>query len=202
MGLRGFGTGIATTFCLMWSLGMVQAQDLGVPLSPVLVINSDQVFLSSQAGQKIDADLEDKLQALVTENRAIESDLSAEELDLTRKRDGMDPAEFRTLANAFDEKVQKIRAAQDAKQRDLQQFRDQENQSFIQTITPILSDISRERGALLVLERRNVILSADTIDITQEAIDRINKAMQNQSSPAGDTIDKSPVVPEDNQSPQ
>lgn len=165
------------------SPGLAVAQDIGVPLSPILVIDSDRVFRSSRAGQRIDAELEAQLAALVAENRTIEQDLVAEELALTDQRPSLDPATFRQLADEFDQKVQSIRAAQDAKQRSLQDLRNTENQSFVAAITPILSGIGRERGALVIMERRSVLLSADTIDITEEAIARINASLPEISDP-------------------
>ena len=43
-------------------------------------------------------------------------------------------------------------------------------------IAALISEIVRERGALIVLDRRDVFLSADRIDITDDAIARINAA--------------------------
>ena len=153
------------------------AQDGNPPQSPILTIDSERVFGSSDIGQKIAQGLEAELEALVTENRTIEADLTAEERALTDKRAGMDPAEFRALADAFDEKVQRIRAEQDAKERALQTRRESERQGFIDIIAPILTNIGRERGAIVILERRGVILSADSADVTDEVIERVNAAL-------------------------
>lgn len=203
--------GVSLRFLVLLALAISTAtisfaQDLGAPLSPVLVIDSDRVFRASLTGKKINEDLEVRLEALATENRIIEAELVAEELELTNRRKGMVPAEFRKLANAFDKKVQEIRFSQDAKQRELQQLRDDENQSFIGTITPILSAIGRERGALLILERRSVLLSADTIDITEEAIARINAASQadqnqNPELPGADPAQEQTEQPDNDDSP-
>lgn len=169
------------------------AQDIGVQLSPVLVVDSDRVLRASQAGQKITADLEARLQALVAENRRIETELVAEELDLTQKRPTLDPVTFRALADAFNIKVQEIRATQDAKQQELQQLRDAENQSFMNSITPVLAAIARERGALVIVERRSVLLSADSIDITEQAIALINAQIKAQTeAPTGAQIEAQP----------
>lgn len=157
--------------------GGAAAQDLGTAVSPVLTVDSERIFASSEIGQRITKELEAKLEALAAENRQIEADLTAEELDLTEKRTAMKPDEFRLLADAFDEKVKRIRAEQDAKQRDLQARRDAEQQALVEKIAPILTGIVRERGAVMILERRGVVLSADSIDITNEAIARINAVL-------------------------
>jgi len=154
----------------------VSGQDLGVAISPILTIDSDRVYNASRAGQRIGAELESGLQGLANENRRIEAELEAEEKSLTEKRATLPAAEFRALADTFDQKVQRIRDEQDAKQRALQTLRENDQRAFVNAITPILSAIGNERGALLILERRDVLLSADSIDITNEVISRITAA--------------------------
>ncbi len=153
------------------------SQDVGVTQSLIVTLDSDLVFQTTGVGQRIATNLEARVQELAEENRRIASELETEELDLTERRVDMSTEEFRTLAKAFDTKVTRIRAEQDAKQRELQRLRDAERNSFVDAITPLLSNIAREHGALVVLERRNVMLSADSIDITQEVIDRIDSAL-------------------------
>ena len=147
---------------------------------PILVIDIERVFSATIAGQRVTRALEEKLAALAAENRRIEAELMAEEKKLTELRPTMDPGEFRKLADEFDAKVQRIRAEQDAKQKALQEQRAAERQDFVDNIAPVLSDIGRERGALVILERRAVLLSADAIDITDEAIARINALLAEQ----------------------
>ncbi|MGR3342431.1 MAG: OmpH family outer membrane protein [Paracoccaceae bacterium] len=163
----------------------VLAQDLGVTVSAILTVDSERVFNTTLAGRQITRDLEARLDRLVSENRRIEAELVAEELDLTERRSAMDQVAFRVLADAFDEKVQTIRAEQDAKQRSLQRAREADRQLFIDTIAPILSAIGRARGAVVILDRRNVLLSADNIDITEEAILRINATLGAEIPPDG-----------------
>lgn len=165
----------------LWALPLAawsQEQPFQLP-SPILTLDQEVLFDGSRVAERIAAEIERQSAELSQENRRIEAELVAEELELTEKRPTMDPDEFRALADAFDEKVQAIRAEQDAKARDLQRLSERERQNFLRRITPILGELVRERGAVLVIDRRNVFLSAESIDITQEAIDRINAAFDN-----------------------
>lgn len=142
--------------------------------SPLLVLDQEKLFDGSNVAESISQEIERRSLDLAAENRAIEAELVAEELDLTERRATLTPEVFRTLADAFDEKVQRIRTEQDAKTRELQRLREQERQNFLRRISPVLAEIVRERGAVAVLDRRSVFLSAESIDITAEAIARIN----------------------------
>lgn len=142
--------------------------------SPVLTIDQDRLFAETRLGAETLADLERRAQELASENQQIEAALIAEERDLTEMRTTMEPGAFRDLADAFDVKVQRIRAEQDDKARALTRTRDEARAAFFNEVAVILSDIVREKGALVVIDRRDVFLSADRIDITDEAIERIN----------------------------
>lgn len=156
---------------LAWPLA---AQD--GTLVPVLTIDQDRLFSETRLGAEKLAELEREAQQLASENKRIETDLIAEELRLTEQRATLEPAEFRTLADAFDQRVQKLRIEQGEKARLLNRTRDEARAAFFNEVAAIISDIVREKGALVVIDRRDVFLSADRIDITDEAIQRVNEA--------------------------
>ncbi len=143
---------------------------------PILTIDQDRLFSETRLGVETRADLERQAQELASENAEIENALIAEESELTERRATLDPDEFRALADAFDEKVQQFRAEQDEKARRLNRLQDEARAAFFNEIAVILSEIVREKGALVVIDRRDVFLSADRIDITDEAIARINES--------------------------
>ena len=153
------------------------AQDQGQLQSPVVTLDQERLFNGSRVAERVSAEIEQRMQELATENRQIEADLNAQELDLTKRRPTLSTTEFRALADAFDEKVQAIRVQQDEKERALLRMQEQERQNFLRRITPVLAEIVRERRAVVVLDRRTVFLSADNVDITDEAIARINAAL-------------------------
>lgn len=144
------------------------------PSSPILTIDQERLFVETRLALRGTAEIEAEALALAEENRRIEEELSTEERVITERREGMTPEEFTSLANAFDEKVQRIRAEQDGKARALAARQEAARQAFFVEIGGILSDIVRERGADIVLDRRDVFLSADRVDITDEVIDRVN----------------------------
>ena len=96
----------------------------GGVISPVLTIDSERLFRDSAFGQRVTREIEVESEQLATENREIEAALEAEERELTEKRSQMKPAQFRLLADAFDEKVQRTRAEQAAKNRALSEALD------------------------------------------------------------------------------
>ncbi|MFS4583230.1 OmpH family outer membrane protein [Phaeobacter sp. C3_T13_0] len=150
---------------------------LGAPQTGLLTIQSDRLFAESAFGMRITQELDAEGAVLTAENRRIEAELRAEELDLTNRRGSMDPEAFRTLADAFDKKVQETRRNQDQKLRDINKMGDNARRDFFTASLPILQQIMTEAGAGAILEHSSVFLSADAADITDLAIARINEVL-------------------------
>lgn len=150
---------------------------VGVPQSAVVVLDRDQLFSTSLFGRRVARDVEAASTELATENRQIEADLEAEEARLTELRATMDPAEFRQLAIDFDARVTDIRRAQDAKGRAITGQIERAQQIFFERINPILVDLAREAGALVILDRRFVVASADQVNITAVAQARVDSIL-------------------------
>lgn len=142
----------------------------------VLVLDRDRVLAQSTLGATLLSEIEADGDALAAENARIQDDLRAEEAALTERRATMEPDAFREEARLFDERVQTIRAEQDAKTRALLSRREAVPDIFWEQALPTLAAILDERGAALLLERGDVFLSSDSLDITEEAIARIDAA--------------------------
>lgn len=140
----------------------------------ILTIESDRLFTDSAFGQRVVREIEAQQSILLAENRKIEAELAAEEKRLTDLRKEMTPEDFRAVADAFATRVQDIRQAQDAKARAIGEMRERQQAVFIQAADPILAALVREAGASVILERRTVFFSTDAVDITNQAIERLN----------------------------
>lgn len=161
---------------LAWPGPQAQAQGLsaGVPQSEVLVVEPDRLFAESAFGRRLSSEIEAEGTQIAAENRRIEAELTSEERDLTDRRAALPIEEFRALADAFDEKVQRLRREQDAKARALGTRTEEAQGRFLVAVQPVLAALMQEAGAVAILERRAVFLSADLIDITDLAITQLD----------------------------
>lgn len=154
--------------------GAVASQDVR---SPVLTVDSDRLYRDSAFGKRVAREIETRGRAMAEENRALEAELETEERSLTAQRAELTPEEFRTLADAFDARVQTIRREREAQNRVLSELLEENRVRFLNAAAPVLEDIMREAGAGIVLERRGVFISANAIDITLVAIERIDASL-------------------------
>ncbi|KAF0675215.1 OmpH family outer membrane protein [Profundibacterium mesophilum] len=140
----------------------------------ILVVDQERLFFESVYGREILAEIDRRTDALAAENREIEAELVAEERELTERRSAMQAKAFRELAEAFDAKVHDLRQAQDAKVRDVTRLREEARQRFFGEAGEVLTQIVRERGAVVLMDRRSVLAAVPESDITDIAVARIN----------------------------
>ncbi len=163
--------------------GAAAAQDFGRVVSPILTLDRDALFARTLYGQRVNREIESASTAMAAETRSIEAALEAEELALTEQRATMEPEAFRALATAFDDKVQALRIEREAVEADFLAQIEAARSDFFARIGPVLGQLVRERGAVLIIDRRAVLLAAADIDITADAIERIDAVLGD-----GDTL--------------
>ncbi|MCB2109934.1 MAG: OmpH family outer membrane protein [Defluviimonas sp.] len=142
--------------------------------SPILTLDQERLFAETLWGQRARKRIEEASAALAAENRTYEEQLGQEEQALTAKRKTLAPAEFRKEADAFDARVTEIRRTQDAKERGISQVQEEERKRFYAAALPVMGEVLRRNGALVVLDSRAIFLAADAIDVTDEMIAEID----------------------------
>ncbi len=168
---------LAAMLALVAGAAPGRAQELGLVQSPILTIESERLYAESAFGRRVAREIEADSAVLAAENRRIEAELTAEEKALTERRPEMQPEGFRTLADAFDAKVQDIRRAQEAKARAISMRQEASRVTFLRAARPILESLMRDARAAVILERSSVFLSTNVSDVTDLAISRIDAVL-------------------------
>jgi Skp family chaperone for outer membrane proteins len=142
-----------------------------VAQNPVVTVDLERLISETQIGQYLSSQMSEEAQNLQAELDAIEAELSAEEDDLIKKRETLDLDEFRVLAKAFDEKAVRLRQEQQAKIQAITEESSRRRQDLLRSFVPVLSQVMRNRGATVLLDRRSVVLDdRASVDITDVAI--------------------------------
>lgn len=162
---------------VVWFLLALPAVSQEQAAPQVLIIDSDRLYFETLYGRRLAADLAAEVNEVQQENDRIVATLTEEESSLTQRRPDMTPEAFRAEADAFDEKVQDVRRARDAKNVELQAASAEARAVFEERVQGIVANIMLERGATMVLEQRNVVLSVRSANITDDVIVRIDAAL-------------------------
>jgi Skp family chaperone for outer membrane proteins len=155
----------------------------------VVTVDQDRLFAGSAWGRRMQAEFEQAGVELSAENDRLAAQLAEEEAQLTEQRATLEPAEFRKLAEAFDARATEVRRERAQAVQDLNARIDAEQDAFFQAVVPLIGQLMQDRGAVLVVDRRTVLMSAEGIDITADLIARVDAEL-------GDGSDQPEVTPE------
>lgn len=179
--------------CLCLAATPLLAQQVSPP--QILTLDQDRLYSMSLYGKALEAKSLAATQDLANENRKIEADLSAEEASLTTQRQTASVTEFAKLAADFDARVEKIRAAQEKKAQQLITDRDAGRKQFFDAAVPLLADLMRKLGAYAILNRSSVVLSFDSIDVTDRAVAALDAQLGDGSKPRPAPLTPAPTNP-------
>ena len=154
-----------------------QAPGRASVVSSIVTLDRERLFSESLMGRAFQARFEAETTALVAENRKLEAALEQEERGLTERRRALDADAFRPLAEEFDGRVEALRRAQDAKSRALNTSREVDQQRFFEAAVPVLGQLMIDLEAVAIVDRSAIVLSFDQIDITDQAIARLDATL-------------------------
>ena len=146
--------------------------------SELFTVDMTKLFRSSEFGKNIISANNIARKKLQSENEELEKKLLLEEKELSELRKTLSIEEFRPKALEFDKKVSIIRAEQGKKEEFLNKKVRKEETDFFKRIYPLLYEILIERGGLILVDQRNIILWDNSVDITDDAIQAINQALR------------------------
>lgn len=138
------------------------------------VLDEERLFRGSVLGQRVLADIRAAEAMLEAENQLLFEQLSAEERVLTEARSTLPPDEFRARAEAFDARVETIRAERAQRSADLSRQGEAAARAFFDAALPVLVQLMADLGAVILLKPDVMILGPDWLDITDQAISRLN----------------------------
>jgi len=143
---------------------------------PVLILDQDGLFNNSKLGQDMLLIQAEQRTVLLQESRVISDAFEIEEGRLTDIRSEVSAEEFRLLSEDFDARVLAARESQRAKDVEMQQSIDGQLRRFLVIAAPFLSEIMVKYHASAIVDQRSVLLFDRNMDITQEAIEILDRA--------------------------
>lgn len=162
----------------------------------IMTINQDELFMDSAWGKRAQAEIEARRTEIEAENDRLATLLASEEQELTSLRQTLPPEEFRKRADEFDKRVVEVRRERDVVVRELQNQADEERTAFFRGLLPVLTQLMEERGAVAVLDQRSIFVAAESINVTDELIRRVDQAIgAGPAEPAPDRPLPAPVEP-------
>lgn len=143
----------------------------------VAVVDVQKLMKDSKAGMDIQQQLETHKTKFLTEIGKQEQKLRDDEKALSGKRSSMAPEEFAKEAKKFEGELTESRRMAQERKKALEDAASKSMGKLRDEILKIVQQIADERKFSLVINRQNVIISGKDMDITEETLARLDKAI-------------------------
>lgn len=170
-------------FGLVLGLGVLSGLPLQVqaanplPQARIAFIDVQGVLRASEAARTVRDQIEAQRARYQEEISKQERELRAMEQELVQQRSVLAPDAFQQRRQQFEQRVAEIQRAVQARKRQLDEGYAQAMEQVRVALVEIVADIAKERQATAVLSKSAIVLAEKTIDISEDALNRLNQRL-------------------------
>lgn len=144
---------------------------------PIIVIDFQEALRRSDAAEQARRQVDVLRQGYQEAFVAIEEELRAAESELADNRTRLPPEAFAERRREFEERVTQAQREAQTTRASLDQAVERAMGAVRAQLIEVIADIAQERGATLVLNKAQVILVDRSLDLTDEAVSRLDQVM-------------------------
>lgn len=147
-----------------------------VPPATIIIVDVDEVMTTSTAGKAAAAQLQAQANALQTRAQQLDSGFRSEGDALQKAAAAKTMAQpaLEAKANDLQKRVQAAQVEISTKQRQLAMNQQFVGKQISDAMQPIITEVMKEKGALIALDQGATIQTSNSIDVTQLVLQRLN----------------------------
>ena len=164
----------------LWATA-VPAQDAedtdSQPPLGVIVVDFQEALREADAARSVQRQLDGMREAYQETFFAIEEELRTAEAQLAEDRTTLSPAEFAERRRTFEQRVTDAQREAQTSRAALDRALERAMGTVRQRLVDVIAEMAREHGATIVLNKAQVILVDRSLDLTDDALARLNEAL-------------------------
>ena len=147
------------------------------PDTNIGVVDLNYVLSDSDAAVDAAKQIENYAKQIEEEIKKNDQSLIDEQNELIESQQIMAPAAFDEKRKEYESKVQNYNITRQEKLMSIDRLVAESRNEVLNALKPILEEISNEKGITILLEKNSVLLNAESMDITEEALKILNKKL-------------------------
>ena len=149
------------------------------PDTTVGVVDLNYILSEARAAKDAAEQIEKIVIQIEEEIKASDQNLIDEQNELVESQQIMAPAAFDEKRKEYEKKIQNYNVTRQEKLMSIDLLLADTRNNVLNALKPILEDLSNEKGITILLEKNSVLLNAENMDITDEALKILNKELPN-----------------------
>ena len=135
-----------------------------------ILSDADAAIIAAKQIEEIAIDIENEI-------KLSDEEIIKEQNLLIESQTIMAPEAFESKRNEYEVKVQKYNNERQSKLMKIDELIAVSRNDILNTVKPILEEISNEKGITIILEKTSIMLNAEKMDITNEVLKKLNKLL-------------------------
>jgi outer membrane protein len=150
---------------------------LAMAQTSIAVVDVQRLLTESEAAKSIQKQVQAKREKFLTVLSAQERELREMERELVEPKSDIPKERQAENKKAFEERFQQTRQMAQKARHDLDAATAKAMAQLRDAVYEVVGAIADERGYTLVLAKQNVVIGDKSIDISEESLNRLNKAV-------------------------
>ena len=147
------------------------------PDTNIGVVDLNYILSESDAAVDAAKQIEDIAKQIEEEIKDTDQSLIDEQNELIESQQIMAPAAFEEKRKEYENKVQNYNVTRQEKLMSIDRIVSESINEVLNALKPILEEIANDNGITVLLEKNSVLLNAENMDITEEALQVLNKKL-------------------------
>ena len=136
------------------------------------------ILNQSEAGKKAQTFLKNKLDKGIKSLKTKESKLQEEEKKIIQQKKVITPEEYKKKVSELRSKVSKLQTERNALLNSVSKQRTKARNELLKSLNPIVKDFMKQKNIRMVIDKKNILLADESLDITKEIIGLLNKKLK------------------------
>ena len=149
------------------------------PNTSIGVIDINKILAEANAAVEAAEEIEKIAIEIENEIKTSDEEIIKEQNLLIESQSIMAPEAFEAKRIEYESKIQAYNSERQSKLMKIDELIAISRNDILNALKPILEEISNEKGITIILEKTSIMLNAEKMDITNEALKKLNKSLPN-----------------------
>ncbi len=162
---------------ILFTINIFNVSYADYPNTSIAVIDINLILAEAKSAKKAAKEIEEIAVNIENEIQKSDEEMLGEQNLLIESQAIMAPEAFENKRNDYEKKVQNYNIERQNKLLSIENLIANSRKQVLDALKPILEEISNEKGITIVLEKNTVLLNAEAMDITEEVLKKLDKAL-------------------------
>ena len=140
-------------------------------------IDFTKVLNTSKSGAAAQKKLQTKFESETKKFKKLEGDIRKEEAEIISQKKTLSTEEYQKKISLLREKVGNLQKNKQTSFNNIAKSRSKARQALLEAINPIIKKYMADNNIRLILDKKNIIMGDETLEITNKIIETLNKKL-------------------------